>query len=85
MQNTKLANDLLNQLAFIRSVRKATRKQKTCGNSILTPYRAETVELRKAGASLFELQQWLKSTHRIAVARSTISRFLSKLPELADG
>lgn len=84
MRDKKLANDLRNQLALIRALRKTTRKQKPCGKSILTPYRAELVELRKVGASLDEMRQWLKSAHGIAVAKSTISRFLAKLPEIAD-
>jgi hypothetical protein len=52
--------------------------------SQLDRYRAELVILRQAGATLGQLQLWLKAK-RLTVARSTILRYLDRLPEVAHG
>lgn len=63
--------------------RRANRRPRYT-RSRLSRWRAELVAQRQAGASLAELQQWLRS-HRCPADRSTISRYLRTLPELTDG
>jgi len=41
--------------------------------------------MRKAGASCADLAEWLRVTHRCRIHRSSIDRYLKKLPELKNG
>ncbi|MCD6047081.1 MAG: hypothetical protein K0S08_728 [Gammaproteobacteria bacterium] len=50
--------------------------------SRLSHWRAEIVELRKAGASYREIQAWLAAERRIKVEHTDVLRFLKKLPEM---
>jgi hypothetical protein len=68
-------------LESIQTERAIKRRRCTWGRSRLTKYRAELVSLRQAGASLGDLAYWLKSKYRVNVQRSTIDRYLKKLPE----
>ncbi len=69
------------ELQRIKTMRTVMRK-KRYNKSVLERYRAELVELHRAGASLGDIQLWLRREKRLKVARSTIGRFLHKLPEL---
>lgn len=51
-------------------------------HATLTPWRAELVQLRLAGASYRELAEWLRTAKRRKYAASTIRRYLIQLPEL---
>lgn len=74
--------DATEELAAIRRQRAIARRHRY-QKSALEKHRAELVDLRRAGASLMDLVVWLRS-HRLRVAVSTVSRYLSKLPELGD-
>lgn len=65
-------------LEEIRVDRKIRRKRSTWGRSKLLKFQAEISALKKAGASLQDIQFWLKREKRAKVARSTIKRFLDK-------
>ena len=69
------------EVAKIRQ-RKEIGKQKHYHKSRLQHYRAELVQMRKAGASYPELALWLRTEKRIKVAHTTTMRFLKKLPEM---
>lgn len=83
MQNGEPQLDASAELHRIGAIRKSMRKKRRWGKSCLIPFRAELVTLRRAGGSLGDIQTWLLVTHRIAVERSTILRFLAKLPEVS--
>lgn len=51
--------------------------------SRLRRHRAELVALRRGGASYRELVRWL-AERRVRVAPSTVQRYLTGLPEMAD-
>ena len=53
--------------------------------SRLDRHRAELVMLHKAEASFAELRRWLSSCKRLKVSRTTIFRYLRKLPEVQNG
>lgn len=61
--------------------RQALTRRRKYRRSRLDRYRAELVKLRNAGASLALMKLWLQD-RRLAVSRSTISRYLGRLPEL---
>jgi hypothetical protein len=63
-------------------VRRAEARRKLYRKSRLDKYRAELVALKQAGASCADLAEWLRVNHRCKVNRSSIDRFLKKLPEL---
>lgn len=69
-----------NVLREIRQQRQAKRRRRF-SRSRLMVHRAELVALKREGASLADIQLWLRR-QRIVVARSTISRYLQQLPEL---
>lgn len=71
-------------LDAIRADRQVRRHRRTWGRSRLTRHRAELVKLRQAGASYADLAHWLKREKRLTVDRSTVMRYLAKLPELAS-
>jgi len=69
-------------LRGIRQQRLVSRRRRYCRSRLMV-HRAELVALRRAGASLADLQLWLRS-QRVVAARSTISRYLGQLPELRE-
>lgn len=73
----------LKQIRYRRSERQRMNRRPRYRRSTLAQYRAEIVQLRQSGASLAEIQEWL-SQRRTKANRSTISRFLKKLPELEE-
>lgn len=75
-------SELDDQLAAIRSRRNVARRRRRY-RSRLDRYRAELVVLRHLGASVAELTDWLRQ-RRCCVSQSTVSRFLRRLPELAE-
>lgn len=64
----------------IRTRRKEARR-KLYRKSRLDKYRSELIALKQAGASCADLVEWLKVAHRCKINRSTIDRYLKKLPE----
>jgi len=62
--------------------RRAEARRKLYRRSRLDRYRAELVAMKRAGASCADLAEWLRVQHRCKVNRSTIDRYLKKLPEL---
>lgn len=75
-----MIDQLKNELTLIRQQRRMSRRRRYY-RSRLDRYRAEIVTLRRAGATLAEINAWLRR-RRCRVACSTISRYLSKLPEV---
>lgn len=73
--------DPKSELARLRAARCAKRRKRWQA-SRLNIHRAELVLLRRAGASLSEICEWL-AERRVRVVRSTVARFLASLPELA--
>jgi len=69
------------ELKRIRSLR-AEARRKRFHKSRLEKYRAELVAMRLVGASCGDLAEWLRVKYRCRIHRSTIDRFLKKLPEL---
>ncbi|MHB1350043.1 MAG: hypothetical protein ACYCYR_09235 [Desulfobulbaceae bacterium] len=66
----------------IRTRRAEARRRLYC-RSRLDRYRAELVAMRRAGASCADLVEWLRVKHRCRINRSSVDRYLKKLPELA--
>lgn len=60
------------------------RHRTTWGKSRLAKHRAELVKLRQAGGSFGDLVHWLKKEKRVTVDRTTVMRYLEKLPEMAE-
>ena len=75
--------DPADELANLRQ-HKAALRRKRYNASKLTPYRAELVALRQAGASYRELAAWLRRRKRRQVHATTIRHYLLQLPELSD-
>ena len=65
----------------IRASRTLIRRQRYT-KSKLDHYRAELVALRIAGASLSDLVFWLRKEKRMKAQRTTVQRYLDKLPEM---
>lgn len=65
--------------------RRAESRRKLYRRSRLDKYRAELVAMKQAGASCADLAEWLRVSHRCKVNRSSIDRYLKKLPELHEG
>ena len=63
-------------------IRRAEARRKLYRKSRLDKYRAELVAMKQAGASCADLVEWLRVHHRCKVNRSSIDRYLKKLPEL---
>ena len=72
--------DAQTEVARIRS-RRAVARRKHYRKSRLDRYRAELVAMRRAGASCADLAEWLR-VHRCRIHRSSIDRYLKRLPEL---
>ncbi len=64
--------DPVMELALVRQRHKSAAFR----TSKLFPYLAELVQLRQAGGSYQELQEWLELKHNIKVEVSTVFRFL---------
>ncbi len=62
--------------------RRAEARRKIHRKSRLDKYRAELVAMKLAGASCADLAEWLRVNHRCKVSRSSVDRFLKKLPEM---
>lgn len=62
--------------------RRAEARRKLYRKSRLDKYRAELVAMKQAGASCADLAEWLRVNHRCKVNRSSIDRYLKRLPEL---
>lgn len=69
------------EIEKIRARRNEARR-KLYRKSRLDKYRAELVAMKHAGASCADLVEWLRVNHRCKVNRSSIDRYLKKLPEL---
>lgn len=67
------------ELAAIHQ-RRAISRRRLYRQSRLMPHHRELIELRAAGASIADLQLWLRRSRRVAVARSTIWRYLRAHP-----
>ena len=81
MHKNKETFDARAEVERIRSLR-AEARRKRFHKSRLDKYRAELVAMRQVGASCADLAKWLRVTHRCKINRSSIDRFLKKLPEL---
>jgi len=64
--------------------RRAEARRKLYRKSRLDKYRAELVAMKQAGASCADLAEWLRLNHRCKVNRSSVDRYLKKLPELNE-
>lgn len=62
-------------------IRRTEARRKLYRKSRLDKYRAELVAMKQAGASCADLVEWLRVNHRYKVNRSSIDRYLKKLPE----
>ena len=62
--------------------RRAEARRKLYRKSRLDKYRAELVAMKRAGASCADLAEWLRVSHRCKVNRSSVDRYLKRLPEL---
>jgi len=68
--------DFSDELSRIRAAR-AARKPKRFSKSRLDKYNTQILKLKKEGASLSDIQFWLREK-KVVVAVSTISRWLKK-------
>ena len=75
--------DAVAEVERIRA-RRAEARRKVYRKSRLDKYRAELVAMKQAGASCADLAEWLRVSHRCKVNRSSIDRYLKKLPELCE-
>ena len=71
----------LKRVRYRRQEKQRSNRRPRYRYSKMQPYRAELVQLYRAGATLGELQEWLRERRTVA-NRSTIHRYLKKLPEL---
>ena len=62
--------------------RRAEARRKMYRKSRLDKYRAELVAMKRAGASCADLAEWLRVSRRCRMHRSSIDRYLKRLPEL---
>lgn len=81
MSRTDETFDPLAELNRIKAFRNESRR-KRYRKSCLDKHRAELVAMREAGASCADLVEWLRLCHRRKVHRSSVDRYLRKLPEL---
>jgi IS30 family transposase len=72
------------ELNHLRQYRQICHK-KIYRHSRLDKFRAELVQLQKAGASYRELALWLRQKKRMRISHTTIARYLKKLPEMQQG
>jgi hypothetical protein len=69
------------EVEWVRT-RRAEARRRLYRKSRLDKYRAELVAMKQADASCADLVEWLRVNHRLKVHRSSIDRYLKKLPEL---
>ena len=81
MNNRKETFNAQAEVERIRKLRTEARRR-LYRKSRLDRYRVELVAMRRVGASCADLAAWLRITHRCKINRSTIDRYLRKLPEL---
>lgn len=72
--------DALGAIKRVKAFRKECQR-KRYSKSRLEKYRSELVEMRRVGASCADLAVWLRLNHRLHVNRSSVDRFLKRLPE----
>ena len=65
-------------------LRRIVARRKLFRKSRLDRYRVELLAMKQAGASCADLAEWLRVSHRCKIHRSTIDRYLKKLPELNE-
>ncbi len=65
-------------------LRRIEARRKLFRKSRLDRYRVELLAMKQAGASCADLAEWLRVSHRCKIHRSTIDRYLKKLPELNE-
>jgi len=61
--------------------RRSEARRKQYRKSKLDRHRVELVAMRRAGASYADLAEWLR-LHRCRIHRSSIARYLERLPEV---
>jgi hypothetical protein len=81
MDNNKETFNAERELRRIR-MRRAQARRRLYRKSRLERYRAELVAMKRVGASCSDLVEWLRINHRCKINRSTVDRYLKKLPEL---
>jgi len=81
MSQDKETFDVQREVKRIRALRARARRRRY-RKSRLERYRAELAAMRRAGASCGDLAFWLRVTHRCKINRSSVDRYLKKLPEL---
>ena len=81
------SNETFDAQAEVKRIRalRAEARRKLFRKSRLERYRAELVAMKRIGASCADLAEWLRVTHRCRIHRSSIDRYLKKLPELNHG
>jgi hypothetical protein len=82
MDNNKVTFNAERELRRIRMLR-AQARRRLYRKSRLERYRAELVAMKRVGASCSDLVEWLRVNHRCKINRSTVDRYLKKLPELS--
>ena len=83
MSRSNATFDAQTEVERIRT-RRAEARRKMYRKSRLDKYRAELVAMRQAGASCADLAEWLRVSHRCRMHRSSIDRYLRRLPELTN-
>ena len=84
MDKSKETFDAQAEAKRLRALR-AEARRKLFRKSRLERYRTELVAMKRIGASCADLAEWLRVTHRCRIHRSSIDRYLKKLPELNNG
>ena len=74
--------DARTELAELRRQTAEIRRRRYT-KSRLDRYRGELIQLRRNGASVAELQRWLRD-HRIRIVHSTVARWVTKNADPAD-
>ena len=74
--------DARTELAELRRQTAEIRRRRYTKSS-LDRYRGELIQLRRNGASVAELQRWLRA-RRIRVVHSTVARWVTKNADPAD-
>jgi IS30 family transposase len=71
--------DLQSELSALKAQTKTIRKRAySTRKSRLDKHKFELLQLHQNGASVAELQRWLRSNKRINVEHSTVARWLKK-------
>lgn len=74
--------DARTELAELRRQTAEIRRRRYT-KSRLDRYRGQLIQLRRNGASVAELQRWLRD-HRIRIVHSTVARWVTKNADPAD-